>query len=560
MKIFTSRKICSKFIISVVCITLLSFCMPVTRVQAAGTSFGGKMMGLMRDFATGIADVAASLVQFGVTGEWRDAVDYAGTGEPDETSDYWVKDKYFKYPILQISPELIFANQIELLDVNFISPIGNGTHILELENDNALRMLRNIIAGWYVTLRTIAVIGLLSVLIYVGIRIIISSTSADKAKYKQRLLDWVVAFCLLFFMHYIMAAVTTVVEKVDEVLATNIDVTEGLTINPKFGKVIYKPKTTDLGDASLNTNLPEQEYYTPNLFWDTVYDTVEHNIDCVLVGNQVKTLAEAMNSGDVQWVRDAGMGITDEDIARGEYVVKYVSTGDGRTSSITLRYKVEMSTNSSLMQDKPCVEKISFEVSNAENSNIKFFTKPENDIYASTYLENYVKWFNEAVDSKINPITARNDILVAEGAKTDGEKILYFTNYARLFLNVKDKDEYIPMATAYLIIYVALVTFTGVFTIRYIKRVIYVGFLTLIAPMVALTYPIDKIKDRKSTSVGYVAQRICIQCSCTAIPLTYIYNISGGCYRTCNSKLSICSSCNILPNTSRKFITQVLQI
>ena len=86
----------------------------------------------------------------------------------------------------------------------------------------------------------------------------------------------------------------------------------------------------------------------------------------------------------------------------------------------------------------------------------------------------------------------------------DKNKVLYFTNYARLFLNVKDKDEYLPMSTAYLIIYIALIAFTAVFTVRYLKRVIYIAFLTLMAPMVALTYPIDKIKDRKGTGMEYV--------------------------------------------------------
>ncbi len=85
-----------------------------------------------------------------------------------------------------------------------------------------------------------------------------------------------------------------------------------------------------------------------------------------------------------------------------------------------------------------------------------------------------------------------------------GDRILYFTNYARLFLNVKDNDDYLPMSTAYLIIYIALIAFTAMFTFRYIKRVIYIAFLTLMAPMVALTYPLDKIKDRKSTSMEYV--------------------------------------------------------
>ena len=86
----------------------------------------------------------------------------------------------------------------------------------------------------------------------------------------------------------------------------------------------------------------------------------------------------------------------------------------------------------------------------------------------------------------------------------DQNKVLYFTNFARMYLNVRSDDEYIPMSVAYLIIYVALVTFTIIFVFRYLKRLIYLAFLTLMAPVVAITYPIDKLKDRKSTSMGFV--------------------------------------------------------
>ena len=97
-----------------------------------------------------------------------------------------------------------------------------------------------------------------------------------------------------------------------------------------------------------------------------------------------------------------------------------------------------------------------------------------------------------------------NRVAVSSSAITDGSEILYYINYVRLFLNVVDKDEYIPMSVGYLLIYIVLVVITIMFAVRYMKRVIYVAFLTLMAPLVALTYPIDKIKDRKSTSIQYV--------------------------------------------------------
>ena len=43
--------------------------------------------------------------------------------------------------------------------------------------------------------------------------------------------------------------------------------------------------------------------------------------------------------------------------------------------------------------------------------------------------------------------------------------------------------------------YLVLVIYTAVFTIHYLKRLVYLGFFTMIAPLIALTYPLDKIKD-----------------------------------------------------------------
>ncbi len=48
---------------------------------------------------------------------------------------------------------------------------------------------------------------------------------------------------------------------------------------------------------------------------------------------------------------------------------------------------------------------------------------------------------------------------------------------------------------AYGLEFVILVAMTVFFTFTYLKRVLYMAFLTLMAPLVALTYPIDKITD-----------------------------------------------------------------
>lgn len=74
-----------------------------------------------------------------------------------------------------------------------------------MEKNAPAYMLHDVIATWYKIMRNIALVFLLSILVYVGIRIMLSTTAADSSKYKKMLMDWVVAICILFVLHYIMA-------------------------------------------------------------------------------------------------------------------------------------------------------------------------------------------------------------------------------------------------------------------------------------------------------------------------------------------------------------------
>ena len=57
----------------------------------------------------------------------------------------------------------------------------------DYDNEIPVNVMHDIIATWYRILRNIALIGLLCMLVYIGIRIMISSTAADQAKYKSML-------------------------------------------------------------------------------------------------------------------------------------------------------------------------------------------------------------------------------------------------------------------------------------------------------------------------------------------------------------------------------------
>ena len=78
-------------------------------------------------------------------------------------------------------------------------------------------LLQDTISKGYHNLRIIAIVGMMSVLVYIGIRITISAAAEQKAKYKELLKDWFVGMVLLFSMHYIMNFSNVAVYKLTEV-------------------------------------------------------------------------------------------------------------------------------------------------------------------------------------------------------------------------------------------------------------------------------------------------------------------------------------------------------
>lgn len=81
--------------------------------------------------------------------------------------------------------------------------------------------LRPVIARWYVALRNFALVGLLTVLLYIGIRILVSTTAQDKSKYKKMLLDWLVAILILFVLHFLMVFIMYITQQLTDIFVVN---------------------------------------------------------------------------------------------------------------------------------------------------------------------------------------------------------------------------------------------------------------------------------------------------------------------------------------------------
>ncbi len=225
----------------------------------------------------------------------------------------------------------------------------DGNQVVTSAQNTALD-LQSLVSQWYYAIRNIAIVASMSVLLYIGIRMLLASVSQEKAKYKQMLIDWVVGVCLLFFLHYIMAFSVSIVESFNDIIKT----------------------TTSAAD--IESAIEDEDA-------DGSYGHLE--------GFDYITILE------------------DDD--------------DGKISE-----KLESLGMSEFIED---------------------------------------------------------------------DQIIWPTNLMGL-LRLKAQVSYGDMDfVGYGLCYVVLVLFTVYFTYVYLRRVLYMAFLTMIAPLVALTYPIDKISD-----------------------------------------------------------------
>lgn len=420
MKFYTEKTITNKIIIALVIVTLLNFICP----NISSASIGGILFEPIKDLLLVIADGVMSIVQAMIYGTnlsvsfltikhkdaWKPtaagiisgivtavglvaavvatgglALGIIGTIIGIAATSFGVGyvvtqvnanaiPPTFKLPIFLLTPEAMFANEVPLLDVNFFSETrdglitdADGNKYIEtiIQTGQKIKMkstaleLRPTISKWYFALRNLAIVALLSILVYIGIRILISSSADDKAKYKQRMVDWLVAMCLLFFMHYIMAFAVKMTEEITKAVNS-----------------VNDPYYITFGDS--DSKLKDYKY-------------------------------------------EAGSGDSE-----GEYIFN-VSDGLGKT-----------------LHDNNIIT----------DYNGKYIFMWPTKLMGRARIELQLEPTEDLTEDDIE---------------------------TRQF--------------GYTVIYLALVMYTILFLFRYLKRVMMLAFLTIIAPLMAMTYPLDKLQD-----------------------------------------------------------------
>lgn len=196
--------------------------------------------------------------------------------------NYFFVNKEFSYyfPLYSISPQEIFADQIPALHINFLNPKDYEEETQD--NDgllpvyNSAKILSPQISKWYVALRNIVLIGLMVVLLYIGIRIIISSTAGEKAKYKEHIKDWLVAVILVVFMHYIMAFALTITEYITNMLNNGNDGI-AITVDENQIKQIFPDNYEDYKIAGAENAYAVKTNLLGYVRFHQQYDRVDEN-------------------------------------------------------------------------------------------------------------------------------------------------------------------------------------------------------------------------------------------------------------------------------------------
>ncbi len=235
MKFFSKKKNIQKIIIALVVLILFNFIVPPYSNAGVGADIGGVLsspiVALLAVMCDSLNCIMANFMVGGLNwfevypkadGDAATQITTENPYDPDLPTVVILESDLlgdYGIPNLTYTPGRIFSGDVKALDVNFfttedLDPTGE-------DSKSIVAHLRGIVSSWYIALRNIAIVGLMSVLLYLGIRLIVTSSNAEKAKYKQSILDWLVAMCLVFFLHYIMSFTMLMVDSISDMIGSH---------------------------------------------------------------------------------------------------------------------------------------------------------------------------------------------------------------------------------------------------------------------------------------------------------------------------------------------------
>lgn len=143
------------------------------------------------------------------SGDENDANDYVSEGM-QRIADIGGNVQLTTSSEADVTVENIVYNKIPILDANFFNFESAGGAVVD--ENSIVYIIKENIAIWYYVFRTMAILIMLIILLYLGIKMAITTVAEKKAVYKQMLVSWIAGFILVFTIHYIMYFIISVNE------------------------------------------------------------------------------------------------------------------------------------------------------------------------------------------------------------------------------------------------------------------------------------------------------------------------------------------------------------
>ena len=326
------------------------------------------------------------------------------------------------------------------LPIFYANFFNTGDGIIAENDENALKsneILRPALGNIYIYLRDLCLVLMMLVLLYIGIKIIISSVSTEQAKYKQMLIDWLVGVSLLFLMHYIMSFIMNINDIVVDMLKNNESAT-------------YYISFPALGDSAVASNGIGEEWYE---FFDDYNEKAFIDLHLDIPGN--------VSNGKTWEGIESGAPDAFDFIEKND-----VESGKAKPEDL---YTIQVDTHTDWGDNGKVKINAVLNANDGANSH--------RCVYRANLME-YIRTLSSYSQEFVKLYTNNND----------GVRIA----------NNEDDEQNLMARMGYGILYLTLVVETIMFVVVYIKRLLQLAMLTMISPLVAFMYPIDKIGDGKA--------------------------------------------------------------
>ena len=143
---------------------------------------------------------------------------------------------------LEFTIQDLLEGKYDMFSIDFFGNVN--------ETKKVTGMLTQNIVIWYSAMRNLAIGITLLVLVYVGIRMAISTVADEKAKYQKMLIAWVKGFCMIFVLIYIIMiainisnGIVELVPKSTENLEKTLMYGNGTIQNPQKDSIAEKMAT-----------------------------------------------------------------------------------------------------------------------------------------------------------------------------------------------------------------------------------------------------------------------------------------------------------------------------